>query len=67
MRRHGWLCTLVGLLLGCAPALVWEGKTPNRQAWVKVVEGPVDPRDPAAVKALLAAGLQEDAGWARLE
>jgi hypothetical protein len=39
----------------------------GRATWVKIVEGPVDPRDPAAVKGLLAAGLQEDAGWTRLE
>jgi len=39
----------------------------GRATWMKIVEGPVDPRDPAAVKGLLAAGLQEDAGWTRLE
>jgi hypothetical protein len=39
----------------------------GRATWVKTVEGPVDPRDPAAVKGLLAAGLQEDAGWTRME
>jgi hypothetical protein len=39
----------------------------GRATWVKTVEGVIDPRDPAAVKGLLAAGLQEDAGWTRLE
>jgi hypothetical protein len=38
MRRLGWWCALIGVLAGCAPSVVWEGRTPDRQAWVKIVE-----------------------------
>jgi hypothetical protein len=27
------------LVAGCGPALVWEGRTPDRREWVRVVEG----------------------------
>jgi hypothetical protein len=29
---------VVCILAGCAPALVWEGKTPDRRQWIRVVE-----------------------------
>lgn len=35
----------------------------GRPTWVKTVEGKVDPRDPAAVKQLLASAIQDQTGW----
>jgi hypothetical protein len=35
----------------------------GRPTWVKTVDGKVDPRDPRAVKALLAKAIQEPDGW----
>jgi hypothetical protein len=35
----------------------------GRPTWVKTVEGKVDPRDPAAVKRLLASAIQDQGGW----
>lgn len=35
----------------------------GRPTWVKTVDGKVDPRDPRAVKALIAKAIQEQGGW----
>jgi hypothetical protein len=38
----------------------------GRPTWAKTVEGEVDPRDPAAVRALLARALEDRGGWMQL-
>jgi hypothetical protein len=38
MRAGIWFYAVIGILGGCAPALVWEGRTPDRCQWIRVVE-----------------------------
>lgn len=43
--------------------LIVVDRASGRPTWVKTVEGKVDPRDAEAVKGLLAAAIQDPAGW----